>query len=100
MLMALAGWAIERAMTAVPLSRIVERRAIAPERLSGDVGGSKPPALLPPRAGLTRIPAAITRRFIAHLSVKLKRSLRDNDRAAPLRRSIPTLRTPLSTLHF
>src|SRR4051794_2171917 len=40
MLMALAGWAIERAMAAVPQSSIAERRAIAPERL--------PPALLPP----------------------------------------------------
>src|SRR5262245_1508339 len=59
MLMAPAGWAIERAMAAVPLSRIAEQRAIAPEHLSGDVGGSQPPALLPPRAGLTRITAAI-----------------------------------------
>jgi hypothetical protein len=35
--MALAGWAIERVMAAVPLSRIAERRLIAPERLQDDV---------------------------------------------------------------
>jgi hypothetical protein len=70
--MALAGCAIARAMAAVPLSRIADRRAIVPERLSDDVGGSQPPALLPPRAGLTRITAAITGRFIIHLSVKFK----------------------------
>src|SRR5215471_7595655 len=79
MVMAPAGWAIERAMAAVPLSRIADRRAIAPEHLSGDVGSSQPPALLPPRAGLTRITAAIIRRFIVHLPVKGKRSLRDNE---------------------
>jgi hypothetical protein len=45
----------ERAMAAVPLSRNADRRAIAPERLPGDVGGSQPPALLPPQAGLKRI---------------------------------------------
>jgi hypothetical protein len=33
MLMALAGWAIERAMAAVPLSRNADRRAITPKRL-------------------------------------------------------------------
>src|SRR5262245_12857502 len=75
--MAPAGWAIERAMAAVPLSRIAERRAIAPERLADDVGGSQPPALLPPRAGLTRITAVIIRRFIVRPPVKLKRSLRE-----------------------
>jgi hypothetical protein len=40
MLMALAGWTIEKPMAAVPLSRNADRRAIAPERLSGDIGGS------------------------------------------------------------
>src|ERR1700745_336928 len=69
MTMAPAGWAIERAMAAVPLSRIAERRAIAAERLADDVGGSQPPALLPPRAGSTRITAAIIRRFVVHLPI-------------------------------
>src|SRR5215831_15196696 len=79
MLMAPAGWAIERAMAAVPPSRSADRRAIVPQRLADDIGGSRPPTWLPPRAGLTRITAAITRRFIVHLPVKLKRSLRDNE---------------------
>src|SRR5215510_7115007 len=76
MVMAPAGWAIERAMAAVPLSRIAERRAIAPERLADDVGGSQPPALLPPRTGSTRITVAIIRRFIVHLPVNAQREWR------------------------
>jgi hypothetical protein len=55
MTMALTGWAIDRAMAAVPPSRIADRRPIAPQRLADDVEGSQPPALLPPRSGLTRI---------------------------------------------
>jgi hypothetical protein len=39
MTMALAGWAIESATAAVPLSRIAEARAIAPERLSDNADG-------------------------------------------------------------
>ena len=53
---------------------------LASETVSA-IGGQLGPAaagLLPPRAGLTRITAAITRRFIVHLSAKLKRSFRDN----------------------
>ena len=42
-------------MAAVLPSRIADRRAIAPQCLADDVGGSQPPALLPSRAGLTRI---------------------------------------------
>src|SRR5262245_11504418 len=52
MTMALAGWAIERAMAAVPLSSIAERRAIAPERLSDNAGGRQAPAS---QLGLARI---------------------------------------------
>jgi hypothetical protein len=53
--MALTGWAIDRAMAAVLPSRIADRRAIAPQRLADDVGGSQPPVLLPPQPGSTRI---------------------------------------------
>src|SRR5215831_9658660 len=49
-LMALAGWAFDRAMAAVPQSRIADRRATAPQRLADALGGS-----LPRLPGLTRI---------------------------------------------
>src|SRR5215472_1562929 len=52
MTMALAGWPIERAMAAVPLSRIADQRAITPERLSDNADGRHAPAS---ELGLTRI---------------------------------------------
>src|SRR6516162_4726338 len=52
MVMAPAGWAIERAMAAVPLSRIAEQRAIAPERLADNADSRQAPAS---ELGLTRI---------------------------------------------
>src|SRR5215831_6079771 len=52
MLMAPAGWAIERAIAAVPLSRIAARRAIAPRRLADNADGRQAPAS---ELGLTRI---------------------------------------------
>src|SRR5262245_28902022 len=61
MTMALAGWAIERAMAAVLPSRSADRRAIAPRHLADDVGDSQPSALLPPRALLRISPPAIPR---------------------------------------
>jgi hypothetical protein len=60
MVMARAGWLTDSARAAVPPSRIAERRAIAPERLQDDLGGSLPS--LQPWADLTRIapsPAAL-----------------------------------------
>src|SRR5215472_6287150 len=52
MTMAPAGRAIERAMAAVPLSRIADQRAITPERLSDNADGRHAPAS---ELGLTRI---------------------------------------------
>src|SRR5215510_4193666 len=52
MTMAPAGWVIERAMAAVPLSRIADQRAITPERLSDNADGRQAPAS---ELGLTRI---------------------------------------------
>jgi hypothetical protein len=54
MVMARAGWLTDSARAAVPPSRIAERRAIAPERLSDDLVGSRLPSLQP-WADLTRI---------------------------------------------
>jgi hypothetical protein len=48
MVMALAGWAIDRAMAAVPPNRFADRRAIAPQRLADGFGVSEPPRAICP----------------------------------------------------
>ena len=74
MVMAPAGWAIERAMAAVPLSRNTDRRAITPERLSQGLGGSQP-LLLPAREYVTRMSPPLALRPVAtlHPIIRIKK---------------------------
>src|SRR5215472_13231105 len=87
MTMAPAGRAIERAMAAVPLSRIADQRAITPERLSDNADGRHAPAselgltriFRPP---LTRAAPGIREAHCCHLRAQLAR-MRGSSRSAP-----------------
>jgi hypothetical protein len=70
---ALAGWVIERAMAAVPLSKIAERRAIAPERLPGDIGvprlaGDVGVPRLAGDVGVSQLPASLPPQALIRIS--------------------------------
>src|SRR5262249_39829806 len=80
MLMAPAGWAIDRAIAAVPPSRIADRRAIAPQRLADDADGRHAPAS---QLGLARIFRPLVSRSPAPGRRPLNRNHLENTNASP-----------------